>query len=375
MNDPPRLGRRAFASSVTALGAAALGAAALGTPAFGADDTLGEIVVTAQRRVERLQDVPEAITAISGDALNALHWQGTADLAKQVPSLSFDVLGPGESTLALRGLGTSYGLAPAVAFYINETPLDIRTDGYSGAPDFDFFDVDRVEVLRGPQGTLYGSSAMGGAVRILTAQPDPGAFAVNAEIGGSSVQGGGAGYFAKSAVNLPLTGDAAVRIVGSYEHVPGYIDRVAPGNYANPAPDDPVTARHINDANIKSGRILGLWKPTDGVTVKPTFMIPRWMPRTAPTSSAIFRPTGSPPMRRLRRRAGSRSGTSRSTMTSARPPSCPRPRSCRATPRPRATSASSSRISRRSSACPIRPTRRAPTPTARTTARSFRNFA
>jgi len=127
-------------------------------------------------------------TALSGDALNQMRLQGNADLAAYVPSLSFDVLGPGETTLAIRGLGTSYGLEPAVSLYVNETPLDIRTDGYAGAPDIDFFDVDRVEVLRGPQGTLYGSSSMGGAVRILTAQPDPSAFAVNRRVGSSSTE-------------------------------------------------------------------------------------------------------------------------------------------------------------------------------------------
>src|SRR5580700_4987742 len=104
-------------------------------PAQTSSNSLDEIVVTAQRRAERLQDVPEAITALSGDMLNQMHLQGNADLATHVPSLSFDVLGPGESTLAIRGLGTAYGLAPAVSYYINETPLDIRTDGYSGAPD------------------------------------------------------------------------------------------------------------------------------------------------------------------------------------------------------------------------------------------------
>jgi iron complex outermembrane recepter protein len=235
-------------------------------------NSLDEIVVTAQRRAERLQDVPAAITALSGDTLNQMRLEGNADLAAYVPSLSFDVLGPGETTLAIRGLGTSYGLEPAVSLYINETPLDIRTDGFAGAPDIDFFDVDRVEVLRGPQGTLYGSSSMGGAVRILTAQPDPSAVAVNAEVGGSDMQGGGAGYLAKSAVNLPLTADAAIRVVGAFEHVPGYINQVAPGDYTVAHPDLPVTARHINDVDLKSGRIIALWKPTDELTIKPTLM-------------------------------------------------------------------------------------------------------
>ncbi len=238
-----------------------------------AGDTLEEVVVTAQRRAERLQDVPAAITAMSGDSLNQMRLQGNADLAAYVPSLSFDVLGPGETTLAIRGLGTSYGLEPAVSMYINETPLDIRTDGFAGAPDIDFFDVDRIEVLRGPQGTLYGSSSMGGAVRILTAQPDPKAFAVNAEVGGSSIDGGGAGYLAKSAVNLPLSADSAVRVVGAFEHVPGYISQAVPGDYSVAQPDLPVTARHINDVDLKSARVIGLWKPTDALTITPSFMV------------------------------------------------------------------------------------------------------
>jgi iron complex outermembrane recepter protein len=258
----------AFAGLLTVQTAAVQKAAAQSS-----GDSLTEIVVTAQRRAERLQDVPAAITALSGDSLNQMRLQGNADLAAYVPSLSFDVLGPGETTLTIRGLGTSYGLEPAVSLYVNETPLDIRTDGYAGAPDIDFFDVDRVEVLRGPQGTLYGSSSMGGAVRILTAQPDPSAFAVNTEVGGSSMEGGGAGYLAKSAVNLPLTADSAVRVVGAFEHVPGYISQAAPGDYTVAQPDLPVTARRINDVDLKSGRIIGLWKPTDDLTIKPTFMI------------------------------------------------------------------------------------------------------
>jgi outer membrane receptor protein involved in Fe transport len=233
------------------------------------DSMLEEIVVTAQRRVERLQDVPAAITALSGDALSRQHLLGNADLARQVPSLSFTVQGPGESTLAIRGLGTSYGLAPAVSYYINETPLDIRTDGVAGVPDVDFFDVERVEVLRGPQGTLYGSSSMGGALRILTAQPDPSGFAAKAEAGISTMEDGDAGYLGKGAVNVPLGTDAAIRIVGSYEHIGGYVNKAAPGDWSDPSPDLQVTDRRVNDADLKSGRILGLWHVGDSVSIKP----------------------------------------------------------------------------------------------------------
>ncbi len=247
--------------------------AALAAPTMAAadeDTVLTEVVVTALRRTERLQDVPAAITALGGDTISRQHLMGNGDLASQVPSLSFTVQGPGESTLAIRGLGTAYGLAPAVSFYVNETPLDIRTDGVAGVPDIDFFDIERVEILRGPQGTLYGSSSMGGALRVLMAQPDPAAFAAKAETGVSSTKGGGTGYLGKAAVNLPLSGDAAVRLVGSYEHVGGYIDRAAPGDYADPNPNLATTARDVNDANIKSGRILGLWRINDNVSIKPS---------------------------------------------------------------------------------------------------------
>jgi iron complex outermembrane recepter protein len=254
---------------------AALALASLTITAEAAEDELQEVVVTAQKRTERLQDVPAAITALSGDSLNQLHLQGNADLAREVPSLSFGVLGPGESALAIRGLTTAYGLAPAVSYYLNETPLDIRTDAHAGAPDIDFFDVDRVEVLRGPQGTLYGSSSMGGALRLLTAQPDPSAVSVNAELGGSTMDRGGTGYLAKSAVNLPLAADAAVRIVGTYEHIPGYINRTIPGDYNIANPNDPVVARRENDADIEGGRLLGMWKPTDSLTIAPSVIFSR----------------------------------------------------------------------------------------------------
>lgn len=234
------------------------------------EDTLAEVVVTAQRREERLLDVPAAISAISGEQLSRQHLLGNADLAKQVPSLSFTVQGPGESTLAIRGLGTAYGLAPAVSYYLNETPLDIRTDGVAGAPDVDFFDVERVEVLRGPQGTLYGSSSMGGALRVLTAQPDPTGMAVRAEAGISAMSGGGTGYSGKGALNLPLSDNAAVRFVGAYEHIPGFIDRAAPGDYTDPSPDLQVTKKRANDADIKSGRVIGLWRPSDALSIKPS---------------------------------------------------------------------------------------------------------
>lgn len=247
-------------------------ALAFGVSVCKADQDLQEVVVTAQKRAQNLQDVPAAVTALSGESLQELHLQGTADLAPRVPSLAYDVLAPGEATLTIRGLGTAYGLEPTVSYYVNETPLDVRTDGYTGAPDIDFFDVARVEVLRGPQGTLYGSSSMGGALRVLTNQPSFDSFGVTAEAGSSSMDHGGVGYSAKSAVNLPVSSDFAVRLVGTYERVPGFIDRVLPGNYNDPHPQDPILARNVNDADLTGARLIATWKPTDGLTITPTVM-------------------------------------------------------------------------------------------------------
>jgi outer membrane receptor protein involved in Fe transport len=231
---------------------------------------LDEVVVTAQRRVERLQDVPAAITSLSGENLSRRNVQGNADLVARVPGLSLDVQGPGESTLSIRGVGTAYGLAPAVSYYLNETPLDIRTDGMTGVQDVDFFDVERVEVLRGPQGTLYGSSSMGGALRVLTAQPDPTEFAAKAETGVSTMDGGGTGYMGKAAVNVPLSDNAAIRFVGAYEHIPGYVDRAVPGDWSEANPDLAIDERRINDADLLTGRILGMVQINDKVKITPS---------------------------------------------------------------------------------------------------------
>src|SRR4029453_3023466 len=112
----------------------------------------------------------------------------------------------------MRGLGTAYGLSPTVAYYLNEVPLDMRTDGYSGTPDIDLFDVDRIEVLRGPQGTLYGASAMGGAIRIITKQPEFEEFTSDSEMGLETTDGGNEGWQARSALNVPLSERFATRL-------------------------------------------------------------------------------------------------------------------------------------------------------------------
>jgi len=245
--------------------------------AAAADDATGgaleEVIVTAQRRSERIQDVPSAITALDSEAISRLNLRGTEELARQVPSMTFDVLTPGESTITMRGLGTAYGLSPTVSYYLNEVPLDMRTDGYSGAPDIDLFDVDRVEVLRGPQGTLYGASAMGGAVRIITKQPDFTRFASESEFALETADGGNEGWQVKTALNVPVSDRFATRLVGTYQRVPGYVDRAEPASsFYDPHPDDPVVDENANDVDVIGGRAIAKWLLTDAVTVTPSVM-------------------------------------------------------------------------------------------------------
>jgi iron complex outermembrane receptor protein len=248
--------------------------ASAGAVAQTADNkALEEIVVTAQRRAERLQDVPSAITALDAEALSRLALRGNEDLSGQVPSMTFNVLTPGENTITMRGLGTAYGLSPTVSYYLNEVPLDMRTDGYSGTPDIDLFDVDRIEVLRGPQGTLYGASAMGGAIRIITKQPEFDELTSDSEMGLETTDGGNEGWQARSALNVPLSERFATRLVGTYQRVPGYIDRREPvSSFYDPNPDDPIADENANDVDIYGGRLIAKWLASDDVTVTPSVL-------------------------------------------------------------------------------------------------------
>jgi outer membrane receptor protein involved in Fe transport len=226
---------------------------------------VGEIVVTAMKRSERLQDVPVAVTAIGNKELVDAHIMGNEDLARVVPSLAIHALVPGESQIIMRGINTGYGLSPAVSYYLDETPFDLRSDGYSGAPDIDFFDVARVEALRGPQGTLYGASSMGGTIRVITNAPDPRAFAVKAETGLSGTDGGsGLGYVDKLVVNAPLSSDLAARLFVSQEHTSGFVSRVLPVNgYFATSPTDPIAQKDDNTADLSSTRLALRWTPGD----------------------------------------------------------------------------------------------------------------
>lgn len=131
-----------------------------------ADDTLEEVVVTAEKRVSTVQSTPISITAVTGEQLAARGISTVEELAATTPGISMRTAGPGQTELEIRGLSSSGGAAPTVGFYLDEVPLSPAAASLNGRVviDPDLYDLKRVEVLRGPQGTLYGSSSMGGTI-------------------------------------------------------------------------------------------------------------------------------------------------------------------------------------------------------------------
>jgi outer membrane receptor protein involved in Fe transport len=188
--------------------------------------TLQEVVVTAQKRQEKLINVPMGVTAITSDSIQSMHLIDFSDLETQVPGLSVELTAPGLDRLTIRGENVG-GVGSTVTTYIDDVPFgssNALANGSIAAGDFDTWDLQRVEVLRGPQGTLYGAGSEGGLLKYVTNPPDPSRFASAFELGDEDVAHGGDGLSYKAMVNLPITGSAALRLDGFYTKLPGYID-------------------------------------------------------------------------------------------------------------------------------------------------------
>ena len=189
---------------------------------------LEEIIVTAQKRVEDVQKVPISIQVLGSETLQQHQVSNFEDYAKLIPSMSFQTVGPGQAEVYFRGISTGYaglhaGSLPTAGTYLDETP--VTTIG--GVLDVHMYDIQRVEGLVGPQGTLYGASSMAGTLRILTNKPDPTKFSAGYDVKGSTFSKGGAGESFEGFVNLPAGDRAAIRLVGYYDKQGGYIDQIA----------------------------------------------------------------------------------------------------------------------------------------------------
>jgi outer membrane receptor protein involved in Fe transport len=206
-------------------------AAGIATMPIAGAAELEEVIVTATKRATGLQEIPMSISAISGDSLERNGVADFTDIATSVPAVSFRSSGPGRTKLNIRGISGATGVAPTVSFYIDELPVQTisssSTTSFAQAiVDPKMYDLERVEVLRGPQGTLYGSSSMGGTIRLITRQPVIGEREGSVAARVSSTEGGGTNYTLNGMFNAPVSDNAALRIVGSYTDNDGYFDRV-----------------------------------------------------------------------------------------------------------------------------------------------------
>jgi len=206
MTDPTRgisrPGPQALSAAISAVLSVASGGATAQeqTPAVVG---LGEVIVTATKRAERLQDVSESIAAFDANAIAMRGLQQMDDVAKYIPGLSLAQREPGGTTIVFRGVASSgiqFGGVSSSALYLDDQP--ITQSGRS--PDPRLIDIERVEALRGPQGTLYGASSQSGTLRIITAKPDPSGFDAWAEAQVADTQDGGTSYDVSAMVNLPL---------------------------------------------------------------------------------------------------------------------------------------------------------------------------
>ncbi len=216
-----------------------------------------EIVVTALKRETRLQDTPASITSISNETLRAANLDSANDLVRAVPSLTITDQGPGQRRITLRGI-RSAGDAQ-VGVYYDETPVagppGTTSDPGGSQSDFKLFDLERIEVLRGPQGTLYGAGSVGGTIRLVTRKPDF-EFGGLVDLTGTVTQTGRLGYQLNAAVNLPLIQDVlAVRAVYFRRQDQGWVD--------NPG----LGLKGINAERSDGGRVLVRFIPAPWLTI------------------------------------------------------------------------------------------------------------
>jgi iron complex outermembrane receptor protein len=222
--------------------------------------SLETVIVTAQKRSEALINVPMSVTALSGSELNNLQARDFADYGPLVPGLSLNSGQPGLTRLTLRGQNAG-GVGSTVGLYMDESPFGSSTallNGGVDTGDFDTWDLKSIEVLRGPQGTLYGANSEGGVLKFVTNAPELGTLSGAAEVTGENVANGGNGGAVRGMLNLPLGDKLALRVSGFDEDVPGYID------------DPSRNQRSLNDGHKEGGRASLLAAPTDDLSIRLT---------------------------------------------------------------------------------------------------------
>lgn len=236
---------------------------ALAQAADKADTNAEDIVVTAQKREQNLLDVPLAIQAVSGAKLEEQGTKELNDLVESIPGASsVSRTAPGFETIQIRGISSGTTGDATVGYYIDDVPYSVPN--LQLAPPSRLFDLQRVEVLRGPQGTLYGQGAMGGTIRMVTAAPEYDRVAVRAQGEIWDLTGGDMGWAFDGVLNMPVVKDSvALRVSGGYEKIGGFADVVKPV-----ASVPTVVAKNVNDTESWNLRgKLGI-KASDNVTIE-----------------------------------------------------------------------------------------------------------
>jgi iron complex outermembrane recepter protein len=248
---------RIFSVCVLAAMSSALGSAASAAPAATDVHALEEVVVSASRVGEQnLQSIPMAISAISPDQLDSKGLSGIVDFVGTLPSVNMQSLSPGTNEIEMRGLVTN-GLDSTnsqerslVALYLDDAAITQQAFN----PDLHVYDLERVEVIRGPQGTLYGAGSMAGTIRLITKKPDSNVFSADADGSVSQTHGGSTNYSVRGVVNLPLVDNKLGARITAYRSADsGYIDNVELGQTKQ------------NDAYSTQGRVAIRWRPVDSL--------------------------------------------------------------------------------------------------------------
>jgi iron complex outermembrane receptor protein len=242
-------------------------AVGLVAPALGfaaSDETIIEqIIVTAQKRASALQDVPFSVGAATEQQIRDSGSTNIVDLSRNFAGLTITDLGPGQSQVAIRGISAGQvvrdlvgGVKEAVGVYLDESAISQALF----TPDLDLFDLERFEVLRGPQGTLFGAGSSAGTVRYITRQPQIGKFEGAAEAGAYTGTDSDFGYNLRGVVNMPLADTAALRVVGYYNELAGFIDSVYPGRGVR---------EDVNSGEKIGARVALLLQPNENLSITP----------------------------------------------------------------------------------------------------------
>ena len=254
--------KRSLLATISAFVFGATGATGLQAQNADGDVSLEEIVVTATKRASTIKDVPFSINAQTGQDIRRSGAKSLEDVARNVAGLQIQNLGPGQSQVAIRGVSAGQivrdqpGVKEQVGVYLDESVISLSLF----TPDIDLYDLNRLETLRGPQGTLFGSGSIGGTIRYITNQPKLDTFEGSVEGDLNVIDGGGTGGSIKGMVNVPIGDTAAIRAVAYHTEYAGFIDAIREGGSID---------ENINSGTRTGGRIALTFKPSDALTITP----------------------------------------------------------------------------------------------------------